>query len=43
MLAVPDAKKYFEKADFVVTESVRGDILTADKESRASLSLTNVR
>lgn len=41
MLAVPDAKKYFEKADFVVTGNpVRGDILTADKEeSRAELKL----
>lgn len=41
MLAVPDAKKYFEKADFVVTGNpVRGDILTADKEgSRAELEL----
>lgn len=41
MLAVPDAKKYFEKADFVVTGNpVRGDILTADKEeSRTELKL----
>lgn len=41
MLAVPDAKKYFEKADFVVTGNpVRGDILTAYKEeSRAELKL----
>lgn len=41
MLAVPDAKKYFEKADFVVTGNpVRGDILTADQEeSRAELEL----
>lgn len=41
MLAVPDAKKYFEKADFVVTGNpVRGEILTADKErSRQELGL----
>ena len=41
MLAVPEAKKYFEKADFVVTGNpVRGDILTADKEkSRAELNV----
>lgn len=41
MLAVPDAKKYFEKADFVITGNpVRGEILTADKEaSRAELGL----
>ncbi len=41
MLAVPDAKKYFEKADIVVTGNpVRGDILTADKEqSRQTLKL----
>lgn len=41
MLAVPDAKKYFEKADIVVTGNpVRGDILTADKEqSRQTLEL----
>ncbi len=41
MLAVPDAKKYFEKADVVVTGNpVRGDILTADKaQSRQELKL----
>lgn len=41
MLAVPDAKKYFEKADFVITGNpVRGEILTADKEkSRQELGL----
>jgi UDP-N-acetylglucosamine--N-acetylmuramyl-(pentapeptide) pyrophosphoryl-undecaprenol N-acetylglucosamine transferase len=42
MLAVPDAKKYFDKsADFVITGNpVRGEILTADKEqARAELSL----
>ncbi len=41
MLAVPDAKKYFEKADFVITGNpVRGEILTADKEkSRKELGL----
>ncbi len=41
MLAVPDAKKYFEKADFVITGNpVRYEILTADKEqSRRSLNL----
>lgn len=42
MLAVPDAKKYFEKnVDFVITGNpVRGEILTADKErSRAELGL----
>lgn len=41
MLAVPDAKKYFEKADVVITGNpVRGEILTADKEkSRQELGL----
>lgn len=41
MLAVPDAKKYFEKSDFVITGNpVRGDILTAEKEaSRKALKL----
>lgn len=41
MLAVPDAKKYFEKADVVITGNpVRGEILTADKEkSRQMLGL----
>ncbi len=41
MLAVPDAKKYFEKADVVITGNpVRGEILTADKEkSRQELCL----
>lgn len=41
MLAVPDAKKYFEKADFVITGNpVRGEILTAEKEkSRQELGL----
>ncbi len=41
MLAVPDAKKYFENADCVVTGNpVRGDILTADKvKSRQELGL----
>lgn len=41
MLAVPDAKKYFEKADVVITGNpVRGEILTADKEkSRQALGL----
>lgn len=41
MLAVPDAKKYFEKADFVITGNpVRGEILTADREkSRQELGL----
>lgn len=41
MLAVPDAKKYFEKADVVITGNpVRGEILTADKEkSRHELGL----
>lgn len=41
MLAVPDAKKYFDKADFVITGNpVRGEILTADKEkSRQELGL----
>lgn len=41
MLAVPDAKKYFEKADVVITGNpVRGEILTADKEkSRQTLGL----
>ncbi|MCQ2514068.1 MAG: undecaprenyldiphospho-muramoylpentapeptide beta-N-acetylglucosaminyltransferase [Ruminococcus sp.] len=41
MLAVPDAKKYFEKADFVITGNpVRGEILTADKEtSRKALGM----
>ncbi len=41
MLAVPDAKKYFENVDCVVTGNpVRGEILTADKEkSRAELGL----
>ena len=41
MLAVPDAKKYFDKVDVVVTGNpVRGDILTADKEqSRKELGL----
>jgi UDP-N-acetylglucosamine--N-acetylmuramyl-(pentapeptide) pyrophosphoryl-undecaprenol N-acetylglucosamine transferase len=41
MLAVPDAKKYFEKADFVITGNpVRAEILTADKaESRKELGL----
>lgn len=41
MLAVPDAKKYFEKADIVITGNpVRGEILTADREkSRATLGL----
>ena len=43
MLAVPDAKKYFENADCIVTGNpVRGDILTADKEqSRQNLGLDN--
>lgn len=41
MLAVPEAKKYFDNADCVVTGNpVRGEILTADKEkSRAELGL----
>lgn len=41
MLAVPDAKKYFEKSDFVVTGNpVRSEILTADKaQSRQELKL----
>lgn len=41
MLAVPQAKKYFEKCDFVVTGNpVRGDILTADKaQSRKELNI----
>lgn len=42
MLAVEDAKKYFDKnADFAITGNpVRGEILTADKEqSRAELKL----
>ncbi len=41
MLAVPEAKKYFEKSDFVVTGNpVRGDILTADKtQSRKELNV----
>ncbi|MCD8025571.1 MAG: undecaprenyldiphospho-muramoylpentapeptide beta-N-acetylglucosaminyltransferase [Clostridiales bacterium] len=42
MLAVPDAKKYFDKnADFAITGNpVRGEILTADKEqSRKALGL----
>lgn len=34
MLAVPDAKKYFDKADVVITGNpVRGEILTADKQA----------
>jgi len=38
MLAVPDAKKYFEKADVVITGNpVRGEILTADKEKSRQL------
>lgn len=38
MLAVPDAKKYFEKADVVITGNpVRGEILTADKEQSRQL------
>lgn len=44
MLAVPAAKKYFDKnAEFVITGNpVRGDILTANKEeSRAVLGLDN--
>lgn len=42
MLAVPDAKKYFDKnVDFVITGNpVRGDILTADKQkAREELGL----
>lgn len=41
MLAVPEAKKYFENVDVVVTGNpVRGEILTADKaQSRAELKL----
>lgn len=41
MLAVPDAKKYFENVDLAVTGNpVRGDILTADKEeSRKQLGI----
>ncbi|MEE1218860.1 MAG: undecaprenyldiphospho-muramoylpentapeptide beta-N-acetylglucosaminyltransferase [Ruminococcus sp.] len=42
MLAVPEAKKYFDKGtDFVITGNpVRGEILTADKEqARAELGL----
>lgn len=41
MLAVPDAKKYFEKSDIVITGNpVRGEILTADKaEARKQLGL----
>lgn len=41
MLAVPAAKKYFDKVDVVVTGNpVRGEILTADKtQSRAELRL----
>lgn len=41
MLAVPEAKKYFDKVDVVVTGNpVRGEILTADKEeSRNKLGL----
>lgn len=43
MLAVPDAKKYFENVDCVVTGNpVRGDILTSDKaKSRQELRLDN--
>lgn len=41
MLAVPDAKKYFENVDLAVTGNpVRGDILTVDKEeSRKQLGI----
>lgn len=41
MLAVPDAKKYFENVDCVITGNpVRGEILTADKkQARAELGL----
>lgn len=41
MLAVPDAKKYFDNVDCIITGNpVRGDILTADKEkSRSELGL----
>lgn len=41
MLAVPDAKKYFDKSDVVITGNpVRGEILTADKaEARKQLGL----
>lgn len=41
MLAVPDAKKYFDKSDTVITGNpVRGEILTADRESsRAQLKV----
>ena len=41
MLAVPEAKKYFDKCDFVITGNpVRGEILTADKaKSRELLGL----